>query len=155
MTAKEKFWEEPVGNLPLQKPVIEKVDSTIVQAIKSMQKNKTGCVLINNNKNELVGIFTERDVMLHFVGTDLGGETPLSEVMTEAPITLTPETSVAEVIKFLGQKKFRHLPIGEDGKILGLLSVRVMVDFIAEHLPHAILNLPPEEGLVSKDTVGG
>ena len=155
MPTKEKFWNEPVGHLPLQTPLKLSSTATISEAIKAMQKKKTGCVLVVD-KDKLVGIFTERDVMLHFVGTSMPNDTPLKQVMTPEPVTLDPKTIVSEAINFFGQKHFRHLPICDSNqKILGLLSVRVMMDFMAEHLPGEVLNLPPEEGLVSTEIVGG
>ena len=144
MKSQLSFWKEPVGNLPLQKPVVLRPTSSISEAIAAMQKRKTGCVLIQDSDGNLVGIFTERDVMGKFVATDLSGDTPVQQVMTPDPITLPPDTSVSKAINFFGEKDFRHLPIcGEDRKVLGLLSVRVMVDFMAENLPGEVLNLPP------------
>jgi CBS domain-containing protein len=152
----QAFYNEKIGLLPLQKPIILSEDTPLNKAIKEMQKCDTGCVLIKNGERRLIGIFTERDVMKKFIGTSLDPKTPIREVMTSDPVILSPDATVQETIQFLGEKQIRHLPIGiNTERIVGLLSVRVLVDFLADHMPEEILNLPPDTTVLPRYTDGG
>lgn len=150
------IWNEIVGHLPLQKPIRVKDSASLEKVIQKMQKQSTGCVLVTDEKDKLVGLFTERDLMTKYVGTPLAGNTQIGEIMTKDPMTLPYETTIAQATYFMGAKQFRHLPImNKNGKVKGLLSVRGLVYFIAEHLPSAVLNLPPDEKKIPKYVEGG
>lgn len=147
-------WNEKVGHLPLQKPLILKDTETIADCIRLMQECNRGCVLIVNDVDALVGLLTERDLMHHFMGTELSSRETVRKVMTEDVFTISPDLDVTQTMDLFGDKPFRHLPVVKDNDILGLLSVRVLVDFIAENVPQELLNLPPEVGDVPKETFG-
>ena len=152
----QAFYNEKIGLLPLQKPVILSEDTPLSKAIKEMQAADTGCVLIKDSNRKMTGIFTERDVMKKFIGTSLDPKTPISEVMTPNPVYLSPDATVQDTIEFLGEKQIRHLPIGiNTERVVGLLSVRVLVDFLADHMPEEILNLPPDTTILPRQTDGG
>lgn len=150
------IWNENVGHLPLRKAIKAKANTTLEKIIIKMQKNSSGCILITDEKDQLVGLFTERDLMTKYVGTSLSSSTLISEIMTKDPMTLPYNTTIAQVAYFMSEKQFRHLPIlSESGKVMGLLSVRVLVYFIAEHLPKMVLNLPPDEKKIPRYAEGG
>ena len=152
----QAFYNEKIGLLPLQKPIILAEDTPLTQAVAEMQKGDTGCVLIKDSERKLIGIFTERDVMNKFIGTSLDPTTPISEVMTREPVFMSPDATVKETIEFFGEKQIRHLPIGiNTERIVGLLSVRVLTDFLADHMPEEILNLPPDTTILPRETDGG
>ena len=80
----------------------------------------------------------------------------IKTIMSVNPKTLSSKTSVANAIKFLEENHFRHVPIvNATGEVEGLLSIRSLVDFIAEHLPGYVLNLPPNDAFISKEPAGG
>lgn len=147
-------WLEQVKHLPLQKSLTCLETETMENAILMMQEQSRGCVLVLNPKQELVGIMTERDVMFHFIGTTMPNRTEVREAMTPNVVTIRPEGSVAEAIALFGQKRFRHLPVCDGHNIVGVLSVRVLVDFIAENIPEEVLNLPPNLGEIPQVPFG-
>ncbi|MCH9021249.1 MAG: CBS domain-containing protein [Planctomycetes bacterium] len=154
--AKDKpFWESPVAAMPLQVPVVMSEADSIKDCIKAMQDHHTGCVLIADENKVMTGIFSERDVMVKYIGTDLSGETPISQVMTSNVLTIDPDATVSQAVDFFGKHHIRHLPVcKETNKLVGLLSIRALTDFIAEHLPEDILNLPPKHDIVSTEADG-
>lgn len=157
MTDKEKlpFWSRPLSMLTLQEPLIIQEDATVRSCIDSMQERDTGCVVVVNDAGKMTGVFTEKDIMAKYINTPLSGDTAIRKVMTADALYRDPDTTVAEAMDFFGEHHIRHLPIVEkDGRIAGLLSVRVLTDFIAEHLPESILNLPPKDGVVSQEAGG-
>ncbi len=151
----QDFWDTPVKELPLQDALIVREDASVKSTIDAMQERKTGCAVVLNESDEMTGVFTERDVLVKYVGTELSGDTPIRKEMTPNAIYIEPDKTVSEAISFFGKNSVRHLPVCIDRKdIAGLLSIRVLTDYISEHLPEDILNLPPQPGVVSQNMEG-
>jgi CBS domain-containing protein len=150
------FWYVPVKLLPLQKPVLLTKESTLEDCIRAMQETGLGCIFIVDEKKNLVGLFTDQDVMEHFVASSLPGHTKITKVLKKKPITIPASTDVAHALEVFHEKKIRHLPVidPEEG-IKGLLSIRVLMDYIAENVPKAVLNIPPDSTIVSRGVEGG
>ena len=103
-------------------------DSTIREAARYMVERGVGSVLVMDEAG-LRGIFTERDALKIFVATRRNADhTRLADVMTEAPQTLSPDTSPEEAAARMAAGKFRHLPVVDgDGEILGVVSQRDLI----------------------------
>ncbi|MCZ6768653.1 MAG: CBS domain-containing protein, partial [Acidobacteria bacterium] len=99
-------------------------DASVLDAVRTIQRAKSGaCVVLDNNK--LVGIFSERDLMLRVVAEGLDPDkTAVREVMTTSLETLTTEAETSAALELMVSLHIRHLPILEkDGSLAGLLSV--------------------------------
>ncbi len=110
-------------------------DSTVIEAIEASAPARVGAVAVME-KGRLVGMFTERDVMLKVVLNRLDPDmTVLRGVMTSPVTTVGPDTSVPEVLQLMLEKHFRHLPISEDGQtVQGMLSIRNVLQHMVEDL---------------------
>lgn len=99
-------------------------DQMVVEAVHFMVENNVGAVPVLN-RGELVGIFSERDVMTRVLvrGRD-PHTTPVEQVMSLDPLSVSPETSIHDCMVLMKQHKFRHLPICEGKKLVGFLSLR-------------------------------
>lgn len=115
----------PVSTLLADKgSVIHSVPSsaTVGDAVRVMNTHKVGAVLVMNG-DQLVGIFTERDVLYRVVAAELPpATTPLDQVMTRNPKVLPADASVADALAFISEKRCRHLPLIDNGKLIGLIS---------------------------------
>lgn len=152
---KSDLWSKPVNELPLQTPLVVNEQTPIQTCIEAMQQQHSGCTVVVDDNDAMTGVFTERDIMVEYIGTPLSGDTPIKEVMTANAYSILPETKVSEAIDFFGAHKIRHLPVcDEQRKLIGMLSIRVLTDYISEHLPEDVLNLPPAEGVVSQQAEG-
>lgn len=105
---------------------------TAAEAVQEMNRHKVGAVLIMEG-GRLAGIFTERDVLSRVVAAGLDPKTtPVEQVMTREPITVATTTTIEEVMALFTNKRFRHLPIVDGGRLVGLISIgdilRWMVD---------------------------
>ena len=91
-----------------------------------MTKANCGSILVIDAAGVVQGILTERDLMTRVLAKALDPKTtPASAVMTRNPLTVTPETKVAEAVLIMIERGFRHLPIiSSAGKIMGVFSVR-------------------------------
>ena len=112
---------------------------TVLAAARLMKQRKVGAVLVIES-DRLVGIFTERDALFRVVADGRDAEqTQLSEVMTRSPQTLHPDRSFAEALHIMHQCGFRHVPVVEDGRAIGMISARdalgpELEDFVFEML---------------------
>jgi signal-transduction protein with cAMP-binding, CBS, and nucleotidyltransferase domain len=121
--------------------------SSIGEAARRMREAGTGCVLVER-AGRLVGILTERDILHKLVGTGYDPATTLVDgVMTPEPETLTLEDPLAFALQRMSVGGYRHIPLVDaEGRAVGMLSVRDVVDFLVEHFPREVLNIPPEPG---------
>ena len=143
--------QRSLKTLPARRPLVHAASESVTEAIRAMQREQRGCVLITEDgtpKTRLVGIFSERDVLNRIVGR---GRNPailaLSEVMTPNPESLPEEASVAWVLNKMAIGGFRHVPVVDsEGRPVFVVSVRDVVEFLVEFFPGEVLNLPPEFG---------
>jgi CBS domain-containing protein len=101
---------------------------TVAEAAKRMKRKKVGALVVTEGDN-LVGIFTERDVVFRVVAPGLDPRTTLVEsVMTSAPITIGPNEPFGHALLVMHERGFRHLPVVERGKVIGIVSGRSAMD---------------------------
>ncbi len=119
-------------------------NATVSDAISLMREKKIGCILICK-KDHLLGLFTERDLMRRVLARRLPLETPIDQVMTPNPVVISPSDSISTAIWKMQEGGYRHLPVLDSyGKPTGILSVKRIVHYLAEHFPTVVLNLPPD-----------
>jgi len=113
-------------------------NDSIAHAIRCMQEENHGCVLVVENE-KLVGIFTEGDVLVKIVDKEYDLEnTPVSQHMTHNPFTIDAEDSVAIAFNLMAVKGFHHLPVLQDGKPIGWVSSRNLLAYISGHVKSGI-----------------
>lgn len=130
-----RLMTDHIGDLHLiSPPPSVQPDSTAQQAITLMREARHGCVLVQEN-SDLLGIFTERDVLTRVVrpGRD-PKQVTMADVMTPRPITLNTSDPPAHAIHLSAARGLRHLPVVEDGQVLGFISVRHLLRHIHEHV---------------------
>ncbi len=130
--------------------------TTIGEAARIMKEHRIGCVLVEEG-DKLAGIFTERDILTKLVGTGYDpARVQVDGVMTRNPETLTPDDPIAFAMQLMSVGGFRHVPLVDaDGRPVGILSVKDIVDYLVEHFPREILNIPPEPGKHARVPEGG
>ena len=98
-------------------------DCIIAAAARKMRDNKVGALMVMKN-DTLSGIFTERDLMSRVVAEGLNPEkVQVSEAMTSSIATVPLETPIREAANIMSQNRIRHLPVLEEGKLYGVISV--------------------------------
>lgn len=99
-------------------------DQTVIEAVHFMVENNIGAVPVLN-QGELVGIFSERDLMTKLLVRGLDpNNTTLDVVMSPDPLSVAPNVSIHDCMVLMKQHKFRHLPICDGRKLVGFLSLR-------------------------------
>ena len=97
--------------------------STIAEAVELLNTKKIGAVVVVDGK-KVVGILSERDVVRH-LGKDWAGlaDRPVGDVMTKAVVSVSRFATIADVMERMTEKRIRHMPIVENGDLVGIVSI--------------------------------
>lgn len=107
---------------------------TVSDAAKRMADRKVGAIMVVEGES-LVGIFTERDALVRVMAPDRDAKTTrLADVMTPAPKTIAPDKSFGYALLMMYENGFRHVPVVEDGRLIGVVSARNALDPELEEL---------------------
>ena len=109
-------------------------EATVKHAAERMMAKDIGAVLIIDD-GKLAGIFTERDVSFRVVSENLDpDQTPLGDVMSADPVAIRPGDSCNDVVGKMQAGHFRHLPVVDGGKAIGILSIRDLFSYMRHRL---------------------
>lgn len=106
---------------------------TVQAACRAMAGQNVGSALVVDADERLVGIFTGRDAV-RCIATGRGPTTPLTEAMTRNPMTITPKSLAIDALRAMCEGGFRHLPVVEDGTIVGIVSRNDFTGVEIDHL---------------------
>lgn len=136
----------PISAIAQEKPWCVSENTPIGKAIGLMQEKHIGAVLVVDAQQVLAGIFTERDVLQRVAGRRLDWETtPVSNVMTRGPESLTMTDMVAYALNYMHMGGYRHVPVVNDRQEpVGIVSIKDFVAYLADYFPQDVMNLPPE-----------
>jgi len=111
-----------------QAPVTAPKSVTVLEAARTMQQHNVGALLVIDG-TRLVGIFTERDALFRVLAEGRNPQTTrLAEVMTSQPQTIHPDEPFLHALRVMHKGRFRHLPVVEFDRPLGMVSVRDALD---------------------------
>jgi CBS domain-containing protein len=113
-------------------------DTTIADAARRMIARETGAAVVIDS-GELVGVISERDLM-RAIPDACNPDTPVAERMTRHVMTAAPAMSVAEAMAIMIEGRFRHLPVLDEGRVLGIVSMRDLMSWTALRLRHGSLD---------------
>jgi CBS domain-containing protein len=106
-----------------QHPLKMPPSATVKDACRKMHELRVGAVLVTDENDGLVGIFTGRDAVGRVLAAGKSAtKTTLAEVMTPNPTTMTPQKTAVDALRLMWDGGFRHVPLVENGKLAGIVS---------------------------------
>src|SRR6201994_1010919 len=124
----------------------------VVEALRQMRDNRVRSVLVMDD-DALVGIVTQGDCAIKVLLPGLDGrQTRVREVMTGKPVTVKPDDPLEGCMAMMAVRGFRHLPVLDAGKIVGVISIGDVVKNIIRDLEHNVGDLM---GSIMTDSPGG
>jgi CBS domain-containing protein len=114
----------PLGRIFEEREAIHSAgpDTPVAECVRTMTAQKIGALIVMDGER-LIGIFTERDALNKVLAAGLDPiSTKVSEVMTKDPYSIPPTTTVGEAMELVTKRRFRHLPIVENGRVLAVVS---------------------------------
>ena len=153
----EQTFKQPIRSIGMRACVVLREDESVGTAIEAMRKVRVGSVLVTDAGGKLAGIFTERDALNKLaLGERDPKKTLLRDVMKAKPETLTPDDEIGYALRMMSHGGYRRVPLADrEGRPVGVISVRDIVDFIADHFPDQILTLPANPRSVIAKTPEG
>ena len=115
--------------------------TTVLDAVRKMNEERIGALLVME-KEDLVGIFTERDVLCRIVdqGRD-PADTRVADVMTEEPVIVKANATVEEAMAVVTEKRCRHLPVMDENGLVGLVSIGDLTHWVTRNQEYHIQDL--------------
>jgi CBS domain-containing protein len=108
-------------------------EATIIEALGLMAEKNVGAVIVLSEDGELVGILSERDYARKIaLKGRTSADTAVSEIMTSSVSTVSPDASVDDCMEMMTEGRFRHLPVVEDGRVVGVISIGDIVKAVIE-----------------------
>ncbi len=106
-----------------QHPVTLQPSATVQDACCRMREHHVGSVLVLDKEGRLAGIFTGRDAVCRVLALGKNAaNTKLGDVMTAAPVTMTPDKTAVDALRLMWDGGFRHIPVVKGGKVAGVVS---------------------------------
>ncbi|GAA3978077.1 CBS domain-containing protein [Actinomadura viridis] len=118
-------------------------DATVRDLLAVLAEHNIGAVVVSSDGASIAGIATERDVVrrLHEHGADLLGR-PVTEIMTTRVRTCEPSAEVDDLRRTMTEHRIRHLPVVEDGRLAGIVSigdvVKIAIDELESEREHLV-----------------
>jgi signal-transduction protein with cAMP-binding, CBS, and nucleotidyltransferase domain len=103
-------------------------EASVLEAVRRMVELNVGSLLVTE-AGEVTGIVTERDYLRRVALEDRTHEAPVREIMSSPLIVVTRESTVDECMALMTDRRIRHVPVVEDGKVVGLVSIGDLVKF--------------------------
>ncbi len=144
MTVSDEFRRTPISALVRRPLNTVSVDTPLHDAIKLLREENVRYIGVLQGPR-LAGLLTERDLVKRAYGSDVGPDTPVSEIMNASPRTLHPQDSLQTALYLLDRERYRHVALVDDrGRPHGVVTIRGIMHFLAESIPETVLNLPPD-----------
>jgi CBS domain-containing protein len=126
-------------------PLLVEADASLAAVIDSMQRNDRGTALVVE-AGKLVGIFTERDVLMKVAGHPIDlMQSKVGDFMTPDPVCLPADSAVAFALNRMVLEGFRHIPvIDDDHRPVAEVSMRNLIEYLSDFFNRDVLNLPPD-----------
>lgn len=103
--------------------VVQNSRSSAYEAARALANNHVGAIAVQE-EGRLVGLVTDRDLALRVIGLELDPrQTPLHDIMSPEPVTLSPYDSEQQAIRLMRARHVRRIPIVEDGRIVGIVTL--------------------------------
>ena len=116
-------------------------DSTVRHALEQLVENRVGSLLVRSGE-DVVGIITERDIIRNgLTGGRLLADQRVEEIMSRDVLIATPSDSLQYVMKVMTRSKIRHMPVYDEGKLVGLVSIGDLVFSMLEESADEIRHL--------------
>ncbi len=96
---------------------------TMREAAEHMKSLNVGSIPVCDKSNKLVGIVTDRDMVIRGFTSGVNPNTPVSQVMSTNPVTISPDTGVHEAARVMAKSQIRRLPVVENNEIVGIVSI--------------------------------
>jgi len=144
-----------VQALKLDPPITVDQKCLLRKVIERMRGANSGCSLVTSD-NRLIGVFTERDLVVRVLGVVNALDQPVSEWMTSDPDRVSPADPIRKALRLMRRGGFRSVPVvDKEDRVVGVVRHKDILEYLAEHFSAEVLNLPPDPERIALEREGG
>ncbi len=155
MSVADVLRTEKVTRLDLSEYVTIESGKTVRDSVQKMQAANRNCAFVLKER-QLVGIFTDRDVLRVVVDRPEIWDHPIDDVMTHTPKTVNANQRAGDALEMMDTLRFRNVPVlSDDGTVVGNLTHFALIRYLADLFPKEVYNLPPTPDQFGEDRYGG
>lgn len=115
---------EKIRDVMTKDPATCRTEDTALDAARAMRDGDFGSIVVVDESGDVRGILTDRDIVVRCVAeASIPAETKISEIFTTEPTTLSPQDSIDDAVQALRDSHVRRLPVVEDGRVVGIVSI--------------------------------
>ncbi len=154
MSLEKNLQRERVVHLDLNQFAAVETGTSVKTTIERMRAGRHHCAIVMDN-GQLIGIFTDRDILRKVVTLPETWERPVDEVMTATPITVNSNDAADKALALMDEKHFRNVPVLDaNGAITGNLTHYAIIKYLADNFPESVYNLPPDPDHITRRRSG-
>ena len=147
---------EPIKQLDLSDYCVVTADTSVRETVEQMRDLRQHCAFIIGKGTQIVGIFTDRDVLQRVVTHPELWDQSVEIVMTPAPETIRRQATTGEALHMMENGHYRNVPVVNDkGIIRGNVTYYAILKFLTDHFANVVYNLPPDPTNYAQDREGG
>ncbi len=148
-----------VQDVMMREPVCVFPDAKVFQVLEQMNQKRIGAVLVTDEDQKLLGIFTERDFLRHAINVSNSNweNVVVADWMSPQPYTISPQASWEDAFEGMDRLRVRHLPVVDQQKVIGIVSSRILMKYRGDILNQAVQQRVDElkqlnEQLIARDS---
>jgi CBS domain-containing protein len=143
LTIEEALRRERLGAVKVPEAVSVPAGTPVGEALRVMRASGGAAVLVSRG-GKVAGIFTERDVLNKLFPGPIDESKPVDGFMTPDPEVLSLEAHLGDALRLMTEHGYRNVPLVDaSGRPAGMIAARDIVEYVAEHFPAEVGNLPP------------
>ena len=124
INSKRTWGEGDFGSNRIERLLTISQACTILDAARLMNTHHVGSLIVTDGFDDMCGIITERDILTRVIAEERSTiDTQVSQIMTRKVISCDPSTKLAEVRTIMTEKRIRHIPVIDEGSIVGMVSI--------------------------------
>ena len=124
------------------------------EAVALMQQDQDGCVIVFRGE-QVIGMLTEGDVLTNIVNAQVDMNRPVRDFLNSDIATLSSDATLGDVVRLMNERGLRNIPVVEEDRLVGAISVLDVITYLAESYPKETMNLPPVPAQVMETQEGG
>lgn len=155
MSLVQTLQDARISHLDVSGSITVTPTESVTNVLTRMREERASAAHVIDEGGSLLGIFTERDVLLRVSDDPARLQDPVSQHMTADPKTVALDDTAGHALQFMNAGHFRNVPVVDDqGHPVGNLSQHAVIRFLTDHFPREVYNLPPDPEKIARTREG-